>query len=204
MRQFRHCQPLPREFYCLDTLIVAQNLLGKILIRQTPKGTMMARIVEVEAYKGTEDAASYAFKGRTPKSSMMFKPGGLAFIVRVRGSYYTFNITTEKHNIPGAVLIRAVEPLKGINLMRKNRLVKQLKRLTNGPAKLTQAFGISVRHNGLDLTKSRELSICASVTKKISYTLVISRPRVGIKSATEKMWRFYIKNNPFISLKSES
>lgn len=190
-------KPLPRSFYNRDTLEVAQKLLGKFLVRRTSIGDIVAKIVEVEAYRGNDDPASHAYKGETPRNRLMFGKPGFAYIYFIYGNHYCLNVTTEREGVPGAVLIRAVEIVEGLELARKNREATSLANLSNGPGKLTKALNISKIHNGVDLTNPDELFICAPKIIE-SFETTTSR-RVGVKAGVEKPWRFYIKNSKFIS-----
>lgn len=148
---------LIRRFYAKDTLIVAKNLLGKLLVRRLGGKLLIGKIVEVEAYKGFEDPASHAYKGKTSRNKVMFGKAGHAYIYFTYGNHYLLNVTTEKVGIPGAVLIRALEPLAGLEVMLKLRGVGNVNNLTNGPGKLTKALNITGELNGLDLTRRGEL-----------------------------------------------
>lgn len=191
---------LPRRFYTRNTLIVAEELLGKHLVRYVDGNEMIGRIVEVEAYGGSDDPGSHACRGMTPRNQLMFREGGFAYVYFVYGKHYCFNVVTEKRNVPGAVLVRALEPIKGIELMRKNRGIHSVLNLTNGPGKLAEAMKITRKQNGLDLTKSKELFICKSGEKEERFEVVSTR-RIGIKVGVDKPWRLYIKNNRFVSRK---
>jgi DNA-3-methyladenine glycosylase len=190
---------LPRRFYTRNTLTVAEELLGKHLVRYTLGAEIVGRIVEVEAYGGSDDPGSHAYCGRTPRNQLMFRKGGFAYVYFVYGKHYCFNVVTEKHDVPGAVLIRALEPVKGIETMKKNRRTSDVLNLTNGPAKLTEAMNITGKQNGLDLTKSKELFIC-KLEEKERFE-VVSTKRIGIKVGVDKPWRLYIKSNRFVSRK---
>ena len=190
-------KPLPRRFYIRETLTVAEELLGKKLVRRTDNARLVGKIVEVEAYRGSDDPASHAHRGMTPRNRLMFGKGGFAYVYFTYGMHYCFNVVTESQNAPGAVLIRALEPLNGIETMRKNRGNKNMLNLTNGPAKLTEAMNITKKQNGLDLTKSKELLICESEVKE-NFEFV-STKRIGIKVGVDKPWRFYVKDNKFVS-----
>lgn len=192
-------KPLPRRFYIRETLTVAEELLGKKLVRHTDSTRLVGKIVEVEAYRGSDDPGSHAYRGMTPRNRLMFGKGGFAYVYFTYGMHYCFNVVTERQNAPGAVLIRALEPLNGIETMRKNRGNKNLLNLTNGPAKLTEAMSITKKQNGLDLTRSKELFICEPKVKEKFE--VVSTKRIGIKGGADKPWRFYIKNNKFVSRK---
>ena len=190
---------LPRRFYTRNTLTVAEKLLGKHLVRYALGSEMVGRIVEVEAYGGSDDPGSHACHGMTPRNQLMFRKGGFAYVYFVYGKHYCFNVVTEKQNVPGAVLIRALEPIRGIESMKKNRRISDVLNLTNGPGKLTEAMNITGKQNGLDLTKSKELFICKSEEKERFE--VVSTKRIGIKVGVDKPWRLYIKNNRFVSRK---
>lgn len=187
---------LERSFFSKDVLVVAKELLGKFLIRRTDQGELIGKIVEVEAYKGKGDQASHAYKGKTQRNKVLFEGPGLAYIYLVYGKHFCFNVTT---NDRGVVLIRALEPIKGIRNMHKRRAGGSLKNLTNGPGKLTQAMSITKEFYGIDLTKGKELFIVDPQRKK--ELNIVSSKRIGIKVAVEKPWRFYIKDNKFISRK---
>ena len=190
---------MPRRFYTRETLTVAKELLGKELIRHINDGRLTGRIVEVEAYLGNNDPGSHAYRGITPRNRLMFGKGGFAYIYFTYGMHYCFNAVTEKQNVPGAVLIRALEPTMGLETMVKNRGDKNVFNLTSGPAKLTKALNITKEQNGLDLTRRGELFI--SELNDEEDLEVVSTKRVGLKAGVDKPWRFYIKNNKFVSRK---
>ena len=190
---------LPSSFYTCDTLTVARELLAKRLVRRIEESELVGRIVEVEAYGGADDPASHAYRGMTPRNQVMFGKGGFAYVYFTYGKHYCLNVTTEKEGVPGAVLIRALQPVSGIEMMRRNRRRKRLRYLTNGPGKLTEAMGITKRQNGLDLTKGGELFIREPQVEEDFEE--VSTGRVGIRVGVEKPWRFYIKSNSFISRK---
>ena len=190
-------KPLSRSFYNRDTRIVAQELLGKFLVRRTPKEDITAKIVEVEAYRGSDDPASHAYKGETPRNRLMFGKPGIAYVYFIYGNHHCLNVTTEPEGVPGAVLIRAIKIVDGMALARKNRRVDSLVNLSNGPGKLTKALNISKIHNGIDLANPDELFICDSEIVE-SFEMATSR-RIGVKAGSEKPWRFYMKKSKFIS-----
>lgn len=189
---------LKRSFYNRDTQLVAQELLGKLIVRETPEGRMAARIVETEAYFGEGDPASHASRGMTPRSSIMFGPPGVAYVYFNYGVHWLLNFVTDTDGTPGAVLIRAVEPVEGGKLMRRNRLVNRPQELTNGPAKLTKALGIDGSFNGKDITKGNffvaDDGFCRPFVVKQSC-------RIGISKGTEDHLRYYIEGTAFISKK---
>ncbi|MFH1824015.1 MAG: DNA-3-methyladenine glycosylase [Candidatus Firestonebacteria bacterium] len=178
---------LKRDFYSRKTIKVAKELLGKILIRKVKNKILSGRIVEVEAYLGKDDPASHASHGKLPRNSVMFGEPGLAYVYFCYGNHFLMNVVTEKEGTPGAVLIRALEPLKGI-----------AKNLTNGPGKLTKALSISKKFNSYDLTKGKELYI---VDDGFSNFKIVKTERVGIKKGKERLLRFYINGNRHISKK---
>lgn len=186
---------LSRKFYKRDTINVAYDLLGKILINESKKGPASGRIVEVEAYLGESDPASHASRGITPRSKVMFGQPGLAYVYFIYGNHFLFNVVTEREGKAGAVLIRALEPFQGIELMRERRKCQDIRMLTNGPGKLTQALDITREQNGSDLT-GPPLKILNGGEEKFK---IISSPRIGIKEGSEDLWRFYIAGNEFVS-----
>ncbi|MCV0401665.1 MAG: DNA-3-methyladenine glycosylase [Nitrosopumilus sp.] len=181
---------LPREFYSKDTVTVAKKLLGKKIIRKIGSTEISGIITETEAYRHNDDPASHAFGRVTDRNKIMFGEVGSAYVYFTYGMYFCFNVVARTPKIAaGAVLIRAIEPEKGIEIMQKNRGNVNLKNLTNGPAKLTQALKITKEHYGLDLTKKSKLYI----TEGIKTKHIIASPRVGISKAVDKLWNFKIK-----------
>ena len=189
--------PLQRFFYERDTVIVARELLGKILVRRIGATTLEGVIVEVEAYRGYDDPASHAYRGQTRRNLVMFGEPGHAYVYFTYGMHYCLNVTTEPAGQPGAVLIRALKPAKGIKRMIKERGTKRIRELTNGPARLTQAFVVTKALNGHDLTIGRKLFIRESnIPEPVE---IESSARIGIRTGLERPWRFFIKGNPFVS-----
>ena len=190
-------QILPRRFYVRDTLQVAEDLLGKRLVRVKGRWRMMGKIVEVEAYKGGEDPASHAFRGVTRRNAPMFADGGHAYVYFTYGNHHCLNVTTEPSGTPGAVLIRALQPLSGLQWMRRLRPAVSDVELTNGPGKLTKALGIDMTLNEVDMTKRGSLYIIDSESdEKLQ---VKHSVRVGIRHGTNRLWRVYVSNNSFVS-----
>ena len=207
---------LPCSFYLRPTLIVAKDLLGKYLVRQLGQIMLIGKIVEVEAYLGEKDPASHAYRGKTTRNEVMFKNGGHLYVYFTYGMHFCANIVTEEEGIGHAVLLRAVEPIKGIEVMKRKRKFTRQKdppdswrassgqasdemdyrMLTNGPAKLCQAFGIERTENGTDLLGS---VIFLSEGEKTPPSYIVSTTRIGITNGSEKKWRFYLKGNPFVS-----
>ncbi|WP_058485298.1 DNA-3-methyladenine glycosylase [Defluviitalea phaphyphila] len=201
---------LNRDFYERDTLIVAKELLGKYIVHNVEGEQLIGKIVETEAYKGAMDKAAHSYKNRrTPRTEVMFGPAGYAYIFLIYGMYSCMNIVTEEENNPCAVLIRAVEPIKGFNNMAKRRFNKNYNELTNtqklnisnGPGKLCQALNITMQDYGTDLCKDK-LYICEDNKKE--KIIIKQDKRINIsyaEEAAEYPWRFYIKDNPYVSVK---
>ena len=180
---------LPKKFYQRDTVVVAKELLGKKLTRKIGNYEMSGTIIETEAYRHKDDPASHAFRNITDRNKVMFGEVGIAYVYFTYGMHYCFNVVAKKMKTPaGAVLIRGIVPEKGIKKMQENRNIENLKNLTNGPAKLTQALEITKEHYGIDLTKKTELYIEEGLEiKKIKKS-----PRIGIKDGKEMLWNFQI------------
>ena len=181
---------IPRDFYQKDTVEVAKKLLGKRIVRKIGNKEMSVIITETEAYKHKDDPASHAFRRITERNKVMFGDVGISYVYFTYGMHYCFNIVAKNpKNKAGAVLIRAAKPEKGIDEMLKNRNIKNLSKISDGPAKLAQALNITKKDYGLDLTKQANLFIAEGVKDigKIS-----SFPRIGIKQATERLWNFRI------------
>lgn len=189
-------RPIPRTFYERDTATVARELLGKVLVHRASEGLTSGKIVEVEAYYGKGDPASRASRKRTRLNEIMWWHGGLAFVYMVHARWL-FNVTTEREGVPGAVLIRGLEPVTGVNLMQRRRPVSNERELTSGPGRLTQAMGITRAHHGLDLTDPRsELAIVEGEVERFEVT---SSHRIGVSRDIERELRFYVRGNPFVS-----
>jgi len=189
--------PLPRSFYERSTLIVAQELLGKILVHRSPEGETLGKIVETEAYLGEADEGSHAFGGRrTPRNSPMFEEAGHAYIYFIYGMYFNFNIVAKPPRLAGGVLIRALEPRGGLELMARRRGVAEERLLTSGPGRLCQAMGLTLEQNRLDITGD-VLFVCDGET--VASGDIVARRRIGIKTGLDKEWRFYIRGNRFVS-----
>ena len=189
---------LERPFYERPTVEVARQLLGKYLVRKHRDGTTVGRIVETEAYVGPEDKACHASRGRTPRTEIMFGPAGYAYVYFVYGFHYMLNIVTEGLDFPAAVLIRAVEPVAGIELMEQRRDTEQARNLASGPGKLCEAFAIDRSLNGSDVC-GRVLYIRDDGEPTPA---IVTRSRVGVDYAGKwkhKPWRFLISGSPFVS-----
>ena len=181
---------LPREFYSKNTVTVAKELLGKKIVRKIGKYEMVGIISETEAYRHKDDPASHAYGRITQRNKVMFGDVGISYVYFTYGMHYCFNIVARHPKTKaGAVLIRAIQPEKGIEVMQKNRKMTDLRNITNGPAKLAQALKITKKEYGVDLTKKSELFI----TEGIKPNRITESSRIGIKEATNKLWNFKIK-----------
>ncbi|MBI5072120.1 DNA-3-methyladenine glycosylase [Candidatus Falkowbacteria bacterium] len=194
---------IKKNFYNRKTLKVAQEILGKFLVRKIGNKIIAGKIVETEGYVGLNDLASHASRGKTARTAPMFGPPGHAYVYLVYGLNYCFNIVTEKKNYPAAVLIRAIEPTQGINLMRRFRNApKDEKNITNGPGKLCQALKIDKKLNNIDLANGTLWLEDRDI--KIKPSDIIKAKRIGVDYAGKyknKPWRFYLKGNQFVSKK---
>lgn len=193
---------LPRSFFLQPTLEVSRKLLGKQFIRLFDNKLLIGTIVETEAYCSS-DPASHSFRGKTQRNEVMFSEGGHLYVYFTYGMHFCANVVTGKEGIGEAVLIRAVEPIAGIEVMLKNRFPKQkgldhrsFINLTNGPAKFCQAFGIKGNENGLDLL-DREIRITEG--EHIPANRIKRSSRIGIQQGKDKQWRFFVDGNPWVS-----
>lgn len=195
---------LTRDFYQDNPRVVAKNLLGKELVRVINDEKIICKIVETEAYGGVEDKGSHAFGNkRTKRTEPMFHIGGTIYVYLIYGMYHLLNIVTGPVGEPNAVLIRAVEPVKGIDLIQNNRKIKSNKiyDLTNGPGKLTQGLAIDMTFNQKDIVDHDELYIREG-SSRIKEKDIIKSPRINIDYAEEykdQHWRYSLKDNPFVS-----
>lgn len=193
---------LPREFYTRSNVVtVARELLGKLLVVPARNGTRVSgKIVEVEAYRGPQDRAAHSYGGRrTKRTETMYGLGGTAYVFFVYGMYNQFNVVTNAAAAPHAVLIRGVEPVEGIELMRKRRHGQPDHNLTNGPGKLCVALGIDRKLDAADLLGNR---VWLEEHEDIPRSRIARGPRIGIDYAEDwidRPWRFWIKDNPFVS-----
>jgi DNA-3-methyladenine glycosylase len=189
---------LPHTFYQQTTIDVAKQLLGKYLVRKHPEGNTVGRIVETEAYVGPQDLACHASKGRTARTEVMFGPAGRAYVYFIYGFYNMLNLVTEAKDYPAAVLIRAVEPVDGVELMKERRKNHALRNLASGPGKLCQAFAIDRSLNGADLCDGiLFVDDRGEPTPRFRAT-----PRIGVDYAgkwKDKPYRFLIRGSEFVS-----
>jgi DNA-3-methyladenine glycosylase len=188
--------PLPRSFYERSPAKVAKELLGKVLVHKSPEGVTSGAIVETEAYFGRGDPASRASRKKTKLNWLMWEEGGLSFVYMVH-AVWLFNVTTGRKGVPGAVLIRALQPLEGIELMCQRRGTVVGTELASGPGKLTQAMAITNEQHGLDLTKpSSELVILKGKPTPVE---IASSHRIGVSADLKRKLRFYISGDPHVS-----
>ena len=187
---------LKKTFYQREPAVVARELLGKHLVRILNSRVLSGRIVETEAYYGRNDPASKAYRGRKTFNELMFMDVGKAFIYMVHGNWL-LNIVAHLKDGVGAVLIRAIEPLEGIDVMMKNRNVKDLRSLTNGPGKLTKALSITKELNGIDITRGNGKLFVVEGEKQVFE--ICSSHRIGVREDLPQELRFFIKGNMYVS-----
>jgi DNA-3-methyladenine glycosylase len=181
---------LPRSFYARPTAQVARDLLGKTLVYDGPAGRRAARIVEVEAYLGSKDPASHAYRGPTQRTAPMFGPPGRSYVYFVYGMYHCLNVVTERDGVAGAVLLRGAEPLVGLDDVEPRALA--------GPGKLARAFGLTTKHTNLDLVRS---SLSIRDAAAVPSSQVVRSARVGLNqhATTTKPWRLYVRGSSGVS-----
>ncbi len=194
---------LERGFYTRDVLVVARDILGRVLVRKTEQSTFAGKIVEVEAYDGAVDEAAHSFRGMTERNRVLFGRGGYLYVYFTYGMHFCSNVVTGEEGRGSALLLRAVEPITGISRMAQNRFGasslpagKTLYRLTNGPAKLCRAFEIDRKDNGTDLLGD---SIFLTEGEPAPDDSIGVSRRIGIRKSTDLPWRFFRKDNPFVS-----
>ena len=196
-------RPLSREFYDRDPRRVSRELLGKVLVRGERKQVLAARIVEVEAYLGEDDPAAHSFAGRTLRNAVLFGPPGYAYVYFIYGNHYCLNVSCLPDGVAGGILFRALEPLVGMEQMALSRnvsigSVRDLRKLTSGPGRLAEAFGITrERDNGKDLASPRSDLFIADDGYRVRR--VLTTPRIGITKAAGLPLRYLIAGNEFVS-----
>jgi DNA-3-methyladenine glycosylase len=195
--------PLARDFYTRDPRAVSHDLLGKVLVRRQQRTRLTARIVEVEAYMGLDDPASHSFGGRTARNFVLFGPPGISYVYFIYGNHYLFNVSCLPDGEAGGVLFRALEPISGIEQMALARDIaidatSDLRKLTSGPGRLAEAFGITrERDNEKDLTSPK--SDLFIVDDGFRPQRIEITPRIGITKAAERPLRYIIAGNKFVS-----
>lgn len=185
--------PLPRRFYARPTVEVARALLGQVIVH----GPTAGRIVEVEAYLGGDDLASHSARGLTERTRVIFGPPGHAYVYLIYGMHECLNLVAERDGTPGCVLIRALEPVAGFDLMRERRGVDAPHQWCSGPGKLTQALAIDRTLNGVDVTGSEPLMVVKG--SAVPAASIAIGPRIGISKCVEWPLRFWIGENRHVS-----
>ncbi len=189
---------LTRKFYLRDSVTVSKELLGKVIVRKIGNKNVAAKIVETEAYFGDHDPASHAYQKITERNRIMYEQGGMVYVYFIYGNYYCFNVVCDEKGLGNASLIRAVEPLEGIEIMKGLRgETKNIYELTNGPAKLCMAMDIDKNLYGEDLTLSGKVFI-SKPFKKEKLEITTTR-RIGINVGIDFPYRFFIKDNPYVT-----
>lgn len=192
--------PFDQTFYARPTLEVARDLIGALLLHDTPCGCLSGYIVETEAYIAPDDAASHAYRGETPRNRVMFGPPGYAYVYLSYGMHHMLNVVTGRMGVAAAVLIRAVEPLAGSALMAENRgmaALASMRNIANGPGRLCQAMRIDRRLNGADLTQP-PLVIGPGRGAGLH---IVQTTRIGITRSVDLPWRFYLLGSPAVSVR---
>ena len=204
MTDFLKAKKLSRSFYKRELLDVARDLLGKTLVKVYGKNILAGKIVEVEAYHGDIDKAAHSYGGITKRNEIMFEEGGYLYVYFTYGVHHCCNVVTGKKGQGTAILIRAIEPISGVNKMIRNRFGRSLRNekeifnLTSGPGKVCQSLGINRKHSGLDLTGEKIFILDSA---KVNDKEIGVSKRIGISKSVNLPWRFYIKNNPYLSRK---
>ena len=193
--------PLTKKFFLRDTLTVARDLLGKIIVRKSGRQYLTGKIVETEAYTGAHDTASHAYGRITPRNETLYMEGGICYVYFIYGNYYCFNTVTGKDGEGSGVLIRALEPLSGIERMHHNRgAIKNIHDLTNGPGKLCMALNIDKSINRTNITEVNNKVFVAKPVKREKFETAVSK-RIGIEGSKHAHlpYRFFIKDNPYVT-----
>lgn len=190
-------RPLPRAFFDRHPIVVARAVLGRLLLFDRPEGRISGRIVETEAYRGARDPASHAYRGRTARNAVMFGPPGHAYVYFIYGMHFCLNLVTEAAGSSSAVLVRALEPVEGIERMRERRGSVPTESLMRGPGNVARALGLGREHDGLDLTTG-PLWISDRPARRGGHRIARG-PRIGIRRAIHFAWRFYLAGHPCVS-----
>lgn len=192
---------LKKSFYQRSTLQVAQDLIGKILVRVWNGHILSGIIIETEAYCGLIDPASHAYKGQTERNKAMFGPVGHSYVYFIYGNHHCLNLVARENDVPaGGVLLRSLIPLEGIEEMKKLRHTDDISNLTNGPGKIGQALHLNLSDNHIDVTKKDILYVTEGLV--IKPTDIIATPRIGISKEKEKLWRFTIRKEIYDQIKT--
>lgn len=195
LQDFTRLNPIPRSFYMRETVVVAQELLGALIVRTFGYRKAVLRITEVEAYRGTDDPASHAYRGKKGRAAIMFEEVGHAYVYLSYGINFCLNVTARSpKQDAGAVLLRAAEPVFGTDLLGRQGSAC---RVASGPGNLTRAIKVDRSFNGLDLSSSGPLYIASGYLKDTEK--VSSSKRIGISRGTDKQWRFFLEGNCTVS-----
>ena len=194
---------LDRAFFSRDTLVVARELLGCVLVHQLDGQRLAGRIVEVEAYKGWDDAASHGYRGITPRNTVMFHEPGISYVYLCYGVHWLLNIVARPPDVdwPAAILLRALEPVEGLESMARRREGRPARDWTNGPGRLTRALGIDKAQHGIDMV-GRDSLLTIERGDPLPDKAVMTGPRIGInvpEPSRSWPWRYWMKDNPHVS-----
>jgi DNA-3-methyladenine glycosylase len=187
-----HTRIITHDFYQREPSLVAQELLGQYLVRKIDNNLLIGKIVETEAYLGKDDPAAHGFKGQTQRNTVLFGEAGMAYVYSIH-RYHCFNIVTEAIGIPSGVLVRAIEPIEGIEMMKQLRGIEMGRGFTNGPGKVCQAFDITRKLNGLDVTSSQS-ALFITEGKNVPFDSIEIAERIGISKAKDLLLRYCIKS----------
>jgi DNA-3-methyladenine glycosylase len=187
-----HTKIITRDFYQREPSLVAQELLGKYLVRKIDDNLFIGKILETEAYLGKDDSAAHGFKGQTQRNTVLFGEAGIAYIYSIH-RYHCFNIVTETTGMPSGVLVRAIKPIEGIEMMKHLRGVEMGKGFTNGPGKVCQAFDITRKLNGVDVTSSQS-ALFITEGENVPFDSIEMSERIGISKAKGLLLRYCIKS----------
>lgn len=189
---------LPHSFYNRKPTVVARALLGTYIVRKIGRNVLVGKIVETEAYLSTADPAAHGFNGKTNRNKSLYKRAGHAYVHRMR-QWHLLDVVTEKEHVPSSVLIRAVEPIEGMKIMKKFRSIDDIQNLTNGPGKFCHAFHITMELDGVDVTREKSALFLAAPKSALPSKSIGVSSRIGISKGTEMQLRFWIKGNAFVS-----
>ncbi len=190
-------RPLPRAFYARDPVVVARAVLGRLLVHDSPRGRVSGLVVEAEAYRGADDPASHARRGRTPRNAAMFGEAGHAYVYFTYGMHHCLNLVTGTAGKASAVLVRALEPVDGSGLMRERRGTGATTRLARGPGNVARALGLTRAHDGVDLVGG-PLWLSDLPPRRGGHRIARG-PRVGIRVALDRDWRWFLEGHPCVS-----
>jgi len=190
-------ETLPETFFARDTKRVARDLLGAYMAHFSPEGLTVGKVVETEAYLGRHDPACHSARGPTARNAVMFGPAGFLYVYLIYGMYYCVNVTTDGAEVPAAVLLRALEPVAGVELMGQRRGTSHIRQLCRGPGRLARAMGIDRSLNGTSAVDG-PVRFYPPLPGEARPDIVAA-PRIGVREAVDWPLRFYIRDNPFVS-----